>query len=188
MRSFVMVNLHTFVCNHFGECVCLQKPVSHPQPWMNHCPPPKTRIDTSATATERQSQAPSALKNRIPKFFFAAVWVVNGLVCKVLDIVPRHREIVGRILGEDHALVLTRLIGIGEIGMAVWILSGIKSRWSAWAQIAAVMTMNVIEFLLVPDMLLFGRLNIVVALAYAGLVARAELVKKPSSDSCHSPS
>jgi uncharacterized membrane protein YphA (DoxX/SURF4 family) len=118
---------------------------------------------------------------RISRYFFAAVWVVNGLVCKVLDMVPRHREIVARILGEDHALALTRLIGMGEIFMAVWILSGIKARWSAWAQIAAVMTMNVVEFFVVPDMLLFGRLNIVVALAYVGLVARAELLKKPSS-------
>jgi uncharacterized membrane protein YphA (DoxX/SURF4 family) len=118
------------------------------------------------------------LKTLIPRYFFAAVWVVNGLICKVLDLVPRHREIVSRILGEDHSLVLTRLIGIGEIGMAVWILTGIKSRWSAWAQISAVMTMNVIEFFMVPDMLLFGKLNILVALVYVGLVFRAEVCAK----------
>lgn len=125
---------------------------------------------------------------RIPRYLFAAVWVVNGLFCKALDIVPRHREIVGRILGEDDALALTRLIGVGEIGMAVWILSGIKSRWSAWAQIGAVMTMNVIEFFLVPDMLLFGRLNILVALAYCAFVARTALLTKPSANPCSSRS
>lgn len=125
---------------------------------------------------------------RIPKYIFAAVWVANGLVCKVLDIVPRHREIVARILGEDHALALTRLIGVGEIGIAVWILSDIKARWSAWAQIAAVMTMNVIEFFLVPDLLLFGKLNFLVALAYVALVARAELFAKATPESCQSRS
>jgi uncharacterized membrane protein YphA (DoxX/SURF4 family) len=128
------------------------------------------------------------VKASILRFFFAAVWVVNGLICKVLDVVARHREIVGRILGEDHALALTRLIGMGEICMAVWILSGIKSRWSAWAQITAVMTMNVIEFFMVPDMLLFGKLNIVVALAYSALVARTEFFANPSSESCQSRS
>jgi len=114
---------------------------------------------------------------------FTAVWVANGLLCKVLDLVPRHREIVGRILGEDHALALTRAIGIGEIAMAVWILSGIQSRWSAWAQIAAVMTMNVIEFFMVPDLLLFGKINILVALAYSGWVAHTGLFAKPHNDS-----
>lgn len=128
------------------------------------------------------------MKTRIPRIFFAAVWLVNGLICKVLDVVPRHREIVGRILGEDHALALTRLIGIGEIGMAVWILSGIKSKWSAWAQISGVMTMNVIEFFLVPDLLLFGKLNFLVALAYSALVARAELFANPATESCQSRS
>lgn len=125
------------------------------------------------------------LKTRILRCFFAAVWLVNGLICKVLDVVPRHREIVAHILGEDHALALTRMIGVGEICMAVWILSGIKPRWSAWAQIAAVTTMNVIEFFLVPEMLLFGKLNIVVAAAYVGLVARAELLTKSAVESCH---
>jgi len=128
------------------------------------------------------------MKTRIASCFFAAVWLVNGLICKVLDVVPRHREIVGRILGEDHALALTRLIGIGEIGMAVWIVSGMKSKWSAWAQIAAVMTMNVIEFFLVPDLLLFGKLNFLVALAYVAVVARAELFAKATPESCQSRS
>ncbi len=124
--------------------------------------------------------------SRILRYFFAAVWLVNGLICKVFDLVPRHREIVAHILGGDHALALTRVIGIGEIGMAVWILSGIKARWSAWAQIAAVMTMNVIEFFVVPDMLLFGRLNFVVAMAYVFVVGCVELKGKPSSGPCPS--
>ena len=115
---------------------------------------------------------------RIPilRFLFAAVWLVNGLFCKVLDWVPRHRQIVARILGEDHALLLTRLIGVGEIGMAVWVLSGLRPKWSAAAQIGAVATMNVIEFFLAPDLLLFGKLNSLVALCYVTIVAWAEFV------------
>ncbi len=121
------------------------------------------------------------LPRRAFALLFALVWFVNGLLCKVLDLVPRHREIVGRILGEDHALAFTRLIGLSEIIMAVWILSLWKWRWSATAQIVAVLTMNVIEFWLVPDLLLFGRWNACVALTYAAVVAYAGFIHSPSA-------
>lgn len=118
---------------------------------------------------------PSNTSRPVPAFrlSFAAVWLVNGVWCKILDGVPRHREIVGRILGEDHALLLTRMIGASEVVMAVWILTGIRWKWSCAAQMAAVLLMNVIEFLVVPDLLLFGRFNSLVALAYITLVAWA---------------
>jgi hypothetical protein len=105
--------------------------------------------------------------------FFAAVWLINGIWCKLLDGVPRHREIVARILGEEHAAPLTRMIGAGEVLVAVWILSGIRWKWGCVYQIMMVATMNVIEFLLAPDLLLFGRINSLVALAYCTLVAWA---------------
>lgn len=105
---------------------------------------------------------------------FAMVWIVNGLWFKILDGEPRHRRIVGRILGTEHAGVLTVLIGVGELVIAAWILSGWRSRESAWAQIVLVMTMNVIEFVLVPDLLLFGRFNLLIAAAYCLVVAWSE--------------
>lgn len=107
------------------------------------------------------------------RLFFTAVWLINGVWCKLIDGVPRHREIVARILGEEHSLALTRIIGAGEVVMAVWILSGIRWKWSCAAQISTVVLMNVIEFFMAPDLLLFGRFNSLVALAYVSLVARA---------------
>jgi hypothetical protein len=107
----------------------------------------------------------------IPRVLFAGVWLVNGVWCKIMDGVPRHREIVSRILGEEHSLLLTRMIGLGEVVLAAWILSGIRWKWSCSAQIAAVAVMNVIEFIMVPDLLLFGRFNSLVALAYIMIVA-----------------
>lgn len=109
----------------------------------------------------------------LPRLLFAAVWLVNGIWCKILDGVPRHREIVARILGEEHSLLLTRMIGLGEVLMAAWILSGIRWKWSCAAQIAAVAVMNIIELIMVPDLLLFGRFNSLVALAYITVVAWA---------------
>ena len=107
------------------------------------------------------------------RLFFAAVWLVNGVWCKILDGVPRHREIVARILGEEHSLLLTRAIGLGEVVMAAGILSGIRWKWSCAAQIAAVAAMNIIEFITVPDLLLFGRFNSLVAAGYIMFVAWA---------------
>jgi len=103
-------------------------------------------------------------------YFIATVWLVNGLFCKVLNLVPRHEAIVAHILGDDHSRLLTILIGISEIVMAVWILTGIKKRFNAVVQIAIVTIMNILEFLLVPDLLLWGKLNFLFAMLFVLLV------------------
>ncbi|MGL6266982.1 MAG: DoxX-like family protein, partial [Chitinophagaceae bacterium] len=79
-------------------------------------------------------------------YLIASVWLINGLYCKVLNQVPRHREIVSRILGDEYAGILTIGIGLGEIGMAIWILSEIKSKQNAIIQIVLIALMNIIEF------------------------------------------
>jgi uncharacterized membrane protein YphA (DoxX/SURF4 family) len=140
---------------------------------MQSLPPPSPPTGLNAVAF------PVSAADLCARVFFAAVWTVNGLWCKLLNGVPRHQEIVGRILGEEHALFFTRLIGTGEILFALWILSGIQRRWSAITQIAIVLLMNVIEFKLAPDLLLFGRANFLVALAYVSLVAMVEFRKTP---------
>lgn len=43
--------------------------------------------------------------------------------------------------------------------MAVWILSGYKSKLNAIAQIVVIASMNALEFILAPDLLLWGKLN-----------------------------
>ncbi len=96
-------------------------------------------------------------------YAIAAVWAINGLYCKILDLVPRHREIVARILGEANAGWITRAIGVLELLMAVWVISGRHRKLNVRVQVLVIMTMNLLEFLLAPDLLLFGRMNIVVA-------------------------
>jgi hypothetical protein len=112
----------------------------------------------------------------------ATVWFVNGFVCKVLDLVPRHREIVGRILGDSYARSLTPIIGGLEILMAIWVVTRIRSRLCAVVQIVVVMTMNILEFFLTPDLLLFGRLNILIAIGFVAVIYYNEFVpgRKPS--------
>jgi len=79
--------------------------------------------------------------------------------------------IVGRILGERHARMITVLIGVSEICMAIWIVSGIMPLLNTLTQIGIVATMNILEFILAPDLLLFGRMNSMIAALFIALIA-----------------
>lgn len=103
-------------------------------------------------------------------YLIAIVWIVNGLFCKILNLVPRHQEIVSQILGNEYSRELTVLIGISEIIMAVWILSRYKRKLNAITQIVVIGLMNILEFILVPDLLMWGRLNSVFAILFILLI------------------
>src|SRR5688572_25635021 len=107
---------------------------------------------------------------KLPNYLIAAVWLVNGLFCKVLGLVPRHQEIVATILGNGHAASLTRLIGLSEIVMAVWIASGYWARLNAITQVMVIATMNLLEFTLAPGLLLWGRFNLLFAFLFMLLI------------------
>lgn len=104
-------------------------------------------------------------------WLIAAVWLINGLFCKILDMVPRHRAIVAAILGTEHAAFFTKLIGWSEVAMAIWIVSRVWPRLNAIVQIAVIATMNILECILVPDLLLWGRMNGMFALLFIILIA-----------------
>ncbi len=112
--------------------------------------------------------------NKILKIFIASVWMINGLFCKVLNLVPRHQEIVGEILGQEHARLFTILIGVSEMVMAGWVLSRYKARINAIAQIVIIATMNILEFLLVPDLLLWGKVNTLFAIVFICVIGYIE--------------
>ena len=118
---------------------------------------------------------------RLLTYAIALVWLINGLFCKVLNGVPRHEQIVARILGPDYAHPLTKAIGFSEILMAVWVISRIRSRLCALVQIGLVATMNSLEVVLAPDLLLFGKLNALNAGLFMAVVYCTEfrLAPKP---------
>ncbi len=115
---------------------------------------------------------------KIITYFIALVWLVNGLYCKILNFVPRHQEIVARILGGEYAFMITKLIGVLEVVMVFWILSRFKSRLNAITQITIILLMNVIEFSLAADLLLFGYKNIVFAVLFSALIYYNEFILK----------
>lgn len=103
-------------------------------------------------------------------YLVAMIWLANGLFCKVLHLVPRHEQIVARILGNDYSRLFTTIIGISEMLMAVWIVSGIKPRLNVIMQIVVIATMNTIEFILAADLLLWGRVNAIFALLLIAII------------------
>lgn len=117
----------------------------------------------------------------IIRYFIAIVWLINGLFCKVLNFVPRHQAIVGHILGEEYAFILTKLIGISEILMAFWIVSKIQARLNAITQIVIIATMNVLEFFLAKDLLLWGKANAFFAFCFICLIYWNEFVSNKST-------
>lgn len=114
-------------------------------------------------------------------YCIAGIWLLNGLFCKVLDQVPRHQQIVARILGVEHPRMFTFLIGCSEIVMAIWIISFYKSRLNAIVQIIVIGLMNILEFILVPDLLLWGKFNALFAFLLIVVVYLNEFYLKPAS-------
>src|SRR4030095_16233035 len=118
-------------------------------------------------------------------YFLAAVWFVNGFFCKVLNFVPRHQKIVERILDIGNARPLALLIGLAEIAMAIWIISGKWSRLNAIVQISIIATMNTLEFFFAPDLLLWGKANAIFAFMLLLLIYYKEFYLNNKKTACY---
>lgn len=127
---------------------------------------------------------PIRLINQILTFLIAGIWLVNGLFCKVLNWVPRHELIVARFFGESYSRFLIIVIGVFEILMAIWILSGFKPKINALFQIAIIAIMNLMEFIWAKDLLLWGSGNLIFAiLLIVTIYFNSFLLSKPSYQS-----
>ena len=115
-------------------------------------------------------------------YFVACIWFTNGLICKVLNFVPRHEAIVAAIIGSSFSKQITFAIGVSEIIMGIWILSRFKSKLNAVVQITVVAVMNLLEFILTPELLLWGKFNSVFACVFIAVVYWYEFIlNKPLS-------
>lgn len=66
---------------------------------------------------------------------------------------------MAQILGSSLAGTFTLWIGICETALGIWILTGKRIKETAVFQILLIGTMNTIEFIMVPELLLWGKLN-----------------------------
>lgn len=94
---------------------------------------------------------------RLSGTFIGAVWVFHGFYSKLLNGIPRHREIVGRVVGEELATPVTKLVGAGEIMLGLWTWSGRARKACATTQTAALVSMNTLEIARVDDLLISTR-------------------------------
>jgi len=86
--------------------------------------------------------------------FIGSIWIFHGMYSKIFDGIPRHRQIVERILGTGIADVATVVIGVMEVILGLWIFSRVWRRCCALVQTLALVTMNFLEILLAKDLLI----------------------------------
>jgi uncharacterized membrane protein YphA (DoxX/SURF4 family) len=80
----------------------------------------------------------------VARVVVASVWLYEGLWCKLLSGCPSHDAIVRSLpppLGRFADLLLMA-IGVAEVGLGVWILSGWKARVAFWVQAFLLVLMN----------------------------------------------
>lgn len=83
-----------------------------------------------------------------------SVWVFHGLYSKILNGIPRHRLIVGKILGDANAGIATRVIGALEMLLGLWAWAGWQPVECAVVQTAAIVAMNSLEIFLARELLI----------------------------------
>jgi len=110
---------------------------------------------------------------RTARLVLAGIWLQQGLWAKILDRDPSHREIVGRMPGMNagRARGVTTAIGVAEVCMAAWVLSGRRPRTCAAAQTALMAAFNAGALTFAPDHLtnprrLLARSTAIAALAW----------------------
>ncbi|MSP25347.1 MAG: hypothetical protein EXR75_09320 [Myxococcales bacterium] len=84
----------------------------------------------------------------------AMVWLLFGLLFKALDVLPRHRQIVARVVGTKRAGGVLWLVAISEITLALWMLTGRALVGCVAVQTALIVAMNTLELRYARDLLL----------------------------------
>ena len=89
--------------------------------------------------------------------FVAAVWLVHGVYNKLLSGSPRHLAIVQSVPGLSGAtgVHVLHAVGVFEVLVACWVLSGRRLRLCAAVQIFALLSMNALELTFARHLLLW---------------------------------
>jgi len=98
-----------------------------------------------------------AAVGRIATAIVAGTWLIHGLVNKVLGASPRHLLMIQSMPGLAGAAgeYARTAIGLGEVGLAIWVLSGMAPRLCAAAQTMVLLSMNVLELTYSRELLLW---------------------------------
>ena len=74
----------------------------------------------------------------------AAVWLYEGLWCKLLGRLPSQAEVVAAVplLGPRFGAAFLRLLGVIEVSLAFWVLAGVAPAACAIVQAVLLITLN----------------------------------------------
>ena len=74
----------------------------------------------------------------------AAVWLYEGLYCKLLRGEPREFEVVKAVprYGDRFGVPFLLTLGAVEVAIGLWVLSGWQPFWCALAQTALLVSLN----------------------------------------------
>ena len=104
------------------------------------------------------------------RILITAVWIFHGLYSKILGGIPRHEQIVARVLGESLAKPATLAIGVLEILLGLWALSGRARIPCAVVQTMAIVSMNALEILMAGDLLISAAGMVALNSVFLGIV------------------
>lgn len=122
----------------------------------------------------------SDLFHTVAQIVIGSVWVFHGFYSKILNGIPRHRLIVGKILGTTNAGVFTKVIGLLELSLGIWAFTGWLPLGCAAVQTAAIVAMNTLEILLAEELLISAVGMVILNLSFLILVWHwALFVSKP---------
>ena len=83
-----------------------------------------------------------------------AVWVFHGGYSKLFNGIPRHRQIVARVLGDSIAGPAIMAVGSAETLLGIWAWTGHGRLGCAALQTLAIVAMNTLEIALARDLLI----------------------------------
>jgi hypothetical protein len=108
---------------------------------------------------------------RLPVVFVASVWLVHGLLNKLLHFSPRHLQIVQAVpgLGGSRGEAVLTAVGFFEVGIALWVLSGCAAGLCAAVQTVVLLSMNVVELSVARPLLVWPAGLIPINLAFLGV-------------------
>jgi hypothetical protein len=104
------------------------------------------------------------------QILIGSVWVFHGLYSKILNGIPRHRLIVGKILGQRNANLATKSIGLLEVLLGIWAFTAWQPIACAAIQTCAIVAMNTLEICLAGELLISALGMVILNLGFLGLV------------------
>jgi uncharacterized membrane protein YphA (DoxX/SURF4 family) len=115
---------------------------------------------------------PSFVINFVLRAVVASVWLYHGAWNKLLSSAGRHAEIVDSVpsMAGISPNTLRIAIGVGEVAVGVWVLSGIAPRSAAVVQTALLVAMNAGGLLWAPELIPDPGAMVVQNIAFLALV------------------